>query len=105
MLDRAGRGARDGGRDDRRAVRRHDDAGRARTLGAAADGAEVARVGDAVEHREQRTLGRRELVAVGVAVGLDEREHALVVARVGAVAQLALELQLRARLGEPVLAP
>ena len=75
----------------RRAVRGHDDAGRAGALRAPADRAEVARVGDLVEHGEQRPLARGELVRVGVAVRLDPRDDALVVARAGELAQLALE--------------
>ena len=68
-----------------------------------ADRSEVPRIGDAIEDREQRTLRRSELVRVGVAVRLDEREHALMVARLRAVGELALRLQLRARVGEPLL--
>ena len=40
-------------------MRRHDDAGRARSLGAAADGAEVPRVADLVEAREERAARPR----------------------------------------------
>ena len=81
VLDRPGRRTRDGGRHDRRAVRRNDDAGRARAERAPAHGAEVARIGDAVEHDEQRPLDRGELPRVGVAVRLDARDDALMVAR------------------------
>ena len=89
-------------------MRRHDDAGRAGALGAAADGAEVPRVADLVEAREQRPLRRRELVGVGVPVRLAPREHALVVARADRLAEVPLELDLDARLlrlAQPVLAP
>ena len=82
----------------------NDHAGRAGALRAAADRAEVARVGDLVEHREQRPLGRGELVGVGVAVGLDARDDALVVARAGELAQLALGCEAGAcASGEPRL--
>ena len=40
-------------------MRRDDDAGRARTLRAPADGAKISRVGDLVERRDQRPLVRR----------------------------------------------
>ena len=55
-----------------------------------ADGAEVARIGDAVEHGQQRALGRGQLVRVGVAVRLDAGDDALVVARARELRQLAL---------------
>ena len=71
-------------------MRRDDDARRSRPFGRPADGAEVARVGDAVEHREQRTLDGGQLIGVGVAVRLDARDHALVVARTGELGQVAL---------------
>ena len=85
-------------------MRRHDDAGRAGALGAAADGAEVVRIGDPVEHREQRLVGLRQLVRVRVAVRLDARDDALVVARPRALGQVALERRVDLRLGEPGLA-
>ena len=64
---------------------------------------EVARVGDPVEHRQQRPLGRGELVGVGVAIRLHEGEHALVVAGLRAVGEVAVGLRLRPGLGEPRL--
>src|SRR5581483_4244295 len=103
VLDGARGGAGDGGRDDGRPVRRDDDAGRPRPLGAPADGAEVARVGDAVEDGEEGPLGRRELVGVRVAEGLDAGERALVVAGAGELGELALGPQAGLRLGEPRL--
>ena len=84
-------------------MRRHDDARRARTVGAAADRAEVARIGHPVEHREERLRLRGQLVRVGVAIGLDHRDEPLVVARRGPLGQVALALHLRARLGQPRL--
>src|SRR4051812_5033567 len=69
VLDRAGGGTAHGGRDESGAVRRDDDAGRSRPLGAPDHGAEVARVADLVEAREQRPFDARELIRVGV----DER--------------------------------
>src|SRR5207302_11427223 len=80
------------------AVGGQHDARRAGTLRAAADRAEVAWVADLVEAGDERALPRRELVRVGIAVGLAPGEDALVVARPGGVVQVALELDLDARL-------
>src|SRR5207248_8913931 len=80
-----------------RAVGRHDHPGPTRSIDAADDGAEIARIRDLVEAREQRSLGGRELPAVGVAVRLTPRDHALVVTRTRGFAQLALELRVEAR--------
>src|SRR5581483_6307957 len=87
----------------RRAVRRHDHAGRARPLRAAADRAEVPGIGYTVEDGEQRAFPAGELVGVRVAEGLDEGQDALMVARLRALGQVAVELLLRAGLGEPGL--
>ena len=81
VLDRAGGGMADGGGDARRVVLGDDDARRAGPLGAAADRAEVVRVGHLVEADDQRPLAGGELPGVGVAVGLAEGDDALVVAR------------------------
>ena len=80
----------------RGAVRRKDDAGRARALRAAADGAEVARIADLVEAGDQRPLARGELVRVGVAVRLAPGEDALVVAGLGGFGQGPVGLHLKA---------
>ena len=76
---------------------RDDDAGRARSLGAPDHRAEVARVGDLVEAGEQRPLDGCELVRIGVAIRLAPGEHALVVARLGRLADLAIGLDVDAR--------
>jgi hypothetical protein len=60
---------------------RDDDACRSGAFGAAADGAEVARVGHAIEANEKRALPARARPRVGIAVGLRPRNYALVVAR------------------------
>src|SRR4051794_16722573 len=93
VLDRAGRRAAHRGRHGCGAVRRDDDARRARPVRAADDRAEIARVSHLVETYEQWTVDRRKLPAVGVLVGLTPREHALMVARAGRVAQLTFELR------------
>ena len=76
---------------------RDDDPGRPRSLRAADDRAEIARIGDLVEARDERAFVRGELPAVGVLVGLTPREHALVVARASCFAELALRLYLQTR--------
>ena len=98
MLDRARGGAADRRRHARGAVRRDDDARRARAFGAPADRAEVPRIAHLVETGEQRPVGRGQLVGVGVLVRLAPREHALVVARAGGLGDVLLELHLDARL-------
>src|SRR5712691_560064 len=75
-------------------MRRHDDARRPRPLRAADHGAEVARVAHLVEAREERTLRRRELVGVRVLERLAPGEHALMVARARALADVLVELDL-----------
>ena len=80
-------------------MRRDDDAGRARTLGAARDRPEVVRIGHLVEADEQWTLSRRELVGIGVAKWLAPGDDPLVVAGAGCLAQLPLGLDVRARSG------
>ena len=105
VLDRSRGGARDGGGDDGRAVSRDNDAGRPGALGAAADRPEVVRIGDPVEHREQRPLGGGELVGVRVPEGLDPGDDALVVAGARKLGQLPLLALLRLRLGQPGLGP
>ena len=97
VLDGAGRGTADGGGDARRAVRGHDDAARAGSLGAADHGAEVARVADLVEAGEERRRARGELERVGVAERLAPGDDALMVARAGRLGEVALELRLHAR--------
>src|SRR5262249_13931341 len=56
MLHRAGGRPADGRRHARGTVRRHDDPGRPRSLGAAADRPEVPRVADLIEAGEERAL-------------------------------------------------
>src|SRR5947209_11483990 len=97
MLDRARGRAAHGGGHARRPVRRHDDSCRARALRAAADGAEIARVADLVEAREQRPLPLGELIRVRVLVRLAPGEHTLMVARPGLLGDVAVELRLDAR--------
>src|SRR5581483_3032121 len=77
--------------------RRDDDPGRPRSLRAPQHGAEVARVADLVETREERLRGGGELERVGVAERLAPRDDALVVARPGRLAEISLELRLDAR--------
>jgi len=84
-------------------VRRHDDAGRTGAVGAAADRPQVARIGDPIEHREQGLLRGRELVGVGITERLDQSHDSLVIAGIGPLGQLAVGLELRPGLGEPVL--
>ena len=84
-------------------MRRDDDARRTGAFGAPADGAEVAGVGDTVEHREQGSLDAGELVGVGVAVRLDPGDDALMVARPGELGQLTVGPLAGLRLGEPGL--
>jgi hypothetical protein len=79
------------------AARRNDDAGCARARRRAGDGAQVARVGDLVEAGDQRTGGSRQLVGIGVAVGLDPGHDALVLARQRRLREVALGLDLEAR--------
>src|SRR5262245_21206740 len=108
MLDGAGRGAGDDGRHRRRTVRRDDDAGRSRALGAPNHRTEVARIRDLVETREQRALRCRELPPVGIAIGLTPGEDGLMVTRAVCLAQLTLELRLHARaldVAQPQLRP
>ena len=81
----------------------HDHAGRACALGAPADGAEIVRIADPVEHREERPLRAGQLVGIGVAIGLDQRQHALVVTGPGALGELAVGLLPRPGLGQPRL--
>ena len=59
VLDRAGRGLGDDRRDAGRAVPRDHEAVRPGALARARDGAEVARVGDAVERDDERVAGAR----------------------------------------------
>ena len=59
VLDRPRGRAADGRRHAGRLVRGQHDAGRPRALGAARDGAEVARIGDLVEADEQRLAAPR----------------------------------------------
>src|SRR5205823_139888 len=75
-------------------------------LGAAADRAQVPGVRDAVEARQQRPLFPGQLVRVGIAVRLDARDDALVVARPGELGQRALGPQVHAwPLAQPRLGP
>src|SRR5581483_4178731 len=97
VLHRAGGRAADGRGHPRRPMRRHHDARRPRALGAAADGAEVARVADLIEAGEQRSLALGELIRVRVLVWLAPGEHALVVARPRLLGDVALELRLDTR--------
>ena len=97
MLDGARGGAADRGRHAGGAVRRHDDARRPRSFGAPDHGAQVARIRDLIEAGEKRALDRCELVRIGVAIGLAPRDHALVVARLGRFADLAVRLDVDAR--------
>ena len=78
-------------------MRRHDDARRACSFGAPDHGAEVARVRDLIEAGEEWALDRRELVSIRIAIGLAPRDHALVVARLGRFADLAVRLDVDAR--------
>ncbi len=81
MFDRTGRRAGDLGGDLRRAARRNNYAGGARARRRAGHSAQVARVGDLIETGEKRSLRGRQLVGVGVAVGLDPGHDPLVLAR------------------------
>ena len=86
VLDGAGRRLGDRRGDVDGPVPGQDDAGHAGALGRAQEGAEVARVGDAVERHEERRPCRRRAASQVVEVGLGQRcgegEHAL--GRVGA---------------------
>src|SRR5262249_6438892 len=64
--------------------------GRAGAFRAPTNGTEVARVGDAVEAREQRSLDAGELICVRIAEGLDTRDDPLMVARTRKLGQRAL---------------
>ena len=75
-------------------MRRHDHAGRPRSLGSAADGAEVVRIGDPVEADEERTRLSRELEGIRVPVWLAKSQHALVVASPGLLGQVPIGLGL-----------
>src|SRR5438105_8813856 len=97
MLDGSGRRTADGSRHVGRAVRGKDDAGRARRLGAPADRAEIARVGDLVETDDERLRRGRQLKGIGVAVRLAQREYALMIGGTGCGGQVALGLDLHAR--------
>ena len=90
MLDGTRRGPADGGRDPGGTVGREHEARRSRTFRAAADGAEVVRIGDAVEADKQRLRALRELVGVGVPVGLAEGDDTLVIACSRELCQLSL---------------
>ena len=90
MLDGAGRGPADGGRDPGGTVRRQHEARRSRTFRAAADSAEVLRIGDAVEADEQWLGARRELVGIRVAIGLAEGDDTLMIACSCELRQLSL---------------
>ncbi len=79
MLDGAGRGLRHDRRDPRRAVARQHQAVRARAVAGAHDRAEVARVGDAVEHDDERVLARQQLEGVDVRVRIGQRGESLMI--------------------------
>ena len=83
MLDRPRGSPADGRRDPRRPALGNDDAARTSTLCTAAYRPEVVGIGDTVEADEERAISGRELVRVSVAVGLTERDDALMVTRSG----------------------
>ena len=97
VLDGTRRDATDGRRHARGAVRRQHEAGCTRALRAPTDGAEVLRIGDAVQADEQRLWPLGELVGVGVPVGLAEGDDALVFARARELRELALGSNLHAQ--------
>ena len=76
-----------------------DDAAGAGPLGAAADGAEVVRVGDLVEADDERPLAPCDLVRVRIAIRLAERDDALVVHRPGGLVETPLGNHLEAEAG------
>ena len=78
-------------------MRGDDDAGCAGAFGAADHRTEVARISDLVEAGQERLLGGRELVGVGVAVRLRPGEHTLMIAGAGGLADLPIRLDLEAR--------
>ena len=84
-------------------MRGHDHTGRAGPVGAPRDGPQIAGIGDAVEHDQQRLLRRGQLVRIGVRIRGYERQNPLVIPGFGSLGELTLRLLLRAELGQPVL--
>jgi hypothetical protein len=97
MLDGAGRSSAHRRRHTGRAVRRHDDARRSRSLGAPRDRAQVVRIGDLVEAYEERRLRTRERPGIRIAERLAPGDEPLVIARPGGLAQHPLGLHLQPR--------
>src|SRR5213078_5026656 len=97
VLDSTRRGLANGGRHAHRSVCGHDDSGRARSLCAANDCAEVARICHLVEADEERDVSPGELASVRVAKGLAPRDEPLMVAGFRGLAQQSLPLDLRPR--------
>ena len=83
MLDGAGRGLADGRGHGGRAPLGDHDPGRAGHLGRAADRAEVVRVLDLVEGDDQGVRVGEQRARIGVGIGIDLGDDALVVGRAG----------------------